>query len=79
METISFNNDTFKIKELELPEFGNVLISTADLNKLLFNSSGSYVSREAEIIDDQIFYYVERKEIDLSNKKLKDILLNEIK
>ena len=35
-----------------------VKISCEDLNDILFDLSGNYKSREARMIDEQIFFYV---------------------
>ena len=56
---ITFQNTTFNSREINLTEFGNVLISTNRLNMSLMNESGSYISEEAMHIDELIFYFVE--------------------
>lgn len=70
MEFITFQNQNFKVREIEISEFGNVLISTNSLNELLLNEDGSYSSKEAQVIDEQIFYFVEDYEIDLDKEGL---------
>jgi hypothetical protein len=70
MDTIQFQNREFKVREIELPEFGNVFISTNSLNELLLNEGGSYISDEAEMVDEEIFYFVEGNEIELSEEEL---------
>lgn len=76
---ITFLNTRYKIREIELPEFGNVLISTDTLNVELLDKNGSYVSEEALRIDEQIFYFVEENEIELPNIKLRKLLVTQIK
>ncbi len=76
---ITFQNTIYKIREIELAEFGNVLISTEALNVKLLNENGSYVSEEAIRIDEQIFYFVEEDEIELLDTELKEVLINQIK
>lgn len=76
---IIFKGVHYKTREIELPEFGNVLISTNALNIELLNENGSYVSEEAVKIDEQIFYFVEKGEIELQDLKLKELLINQIK
>jgi hypothetical protein len=78
MNTIEFNTKKFKIREIDLPEFGNVSISTTSLNQLLLKEDGSYTSDEAIKIDEQIFYFVEENEIELPEEKLRNLLLLEI-
>lgn len=79
MDTINFQNTKFKIREIELPEIGNVLISTTSLNELLLNKDGNYISNEANIIDDKIYFFVDHKEIELSNVELVNLIIKEIK
>lgn len=78
MDTINFQNKKFKIRELELPEIGNVLISTNSLNESLLNESGGYVSDEAIVVDENIFYFVNDNKIKLSNKELMNLIIKEI-
>ena len=70
MDIIKFQNQAFKLREIEFPEFGNILISTNSLNRILLNEDGSYSSTEAALIDEKIFYFVEDSEINLSEVDL---------
>lgn len=70
MEVITFQNQNFRVREIQISEFGNVLISTNSLNELLLNEGGSYSSKEAQEIDEQIFYFVEDDEIDFDEEGL---------
>jgi hypothetical protein len=79
MDNIKFQNQIFKVREIDLPEFGNVLISTCSLNNKLINEKGSYISEDALGIDEQLFYFVEDYEITLPNQKLTDIIINQVK
>ncbi len=76
---LNFQNINFKTREIALPEFGNVLISTNTLNEKLLNSNGSYVSEEALKIDEYIFYFVEEGEIELPETELTELLINQVK
>ena len=76
---IRFQDKTFKSRELSLPEFGEVLISTTELNNLLIDKTGSYSSTEAQLIDDQIFYFVEENEIELQDKDLESLIISQVK
>lgn len=78
MEVITFQNQNFGVREIQISEFGNVLISTNSLNKLLMNEDGSYSSKEAQEIDEQIFYFVEDCEIDLDEKGLIEAITLEL-
>ena len=79
METIIFRNQEFRIKEIDLPSFGEVIISTNKLSSLLFNDEDKYVNKEAELIDDEIFYYVEENEIGLSDFELIPLIEKDVK
>ena len=78
MEIIEFKNKEFKVREIDLPEFGNVLISTNSLNELLFNEEGSYISDEAVEVDEQIFYFVEENEIELPEEELVTLIIEQV-
>jgi hypothetical protein len=79
MDKIEFQNKEYKVREIELPEFGNVLISTNSLNELLLNEDGSYTSEEAIAVDERIFYFVEENEIEFSDEKLKNLIILEVR
>ncbi len=77
MEQINFQNQFFPLRELEISNANAVLISTTALNSLLMTDSGAYVSTEAELIDECIYYYVESSQITLSKRKLLQLILAE--
>ena len=76
MDTINFRNEEFKVREVEFPEIGNVLISTNSLNESLLNEFGGYVSNEAISLDENIFYFVDDNEIKLSDEELINIIFD---
>ena len=78
MQTIEFQNKEFKIREVYLHEFGNVIVSTISLNRQLLNKVGNYVSDEARFVDEQLFFFVEESEIDLPEYKLIDIITEQV-
>ena len=78
MDTILFNNKEFPIREVELPNIGVVFISVNSLNKLLFNEDGSFLSSEAESVDNTIFYYVDENEFLFSDADLLNLLHLEV-
>lgn len=47
----------YPVKTLETPGFAGLSISTEELNDTLM-LNGNFVSEEARLIDEQIFYYV---------------------
>jgi len=75
----SFQDIEYKTRAISLSEFGNVLISTNALNKVLLDERGAYTSELAPYIDEQIFYYVEEAEILLPNYQLKQLLTKQIR
>lgn len=79
MNTIEYKNNKYKVREIELPEVGNVLISTIYLNQSLLNLNNDYASEEAISIDESIYYFVDEKEIEFSDEELRKILITEIK
>lgn len=79
MDIINFQNKHFLVREIELSEIGNVLISTNSLNKLLLNQYGSYISDEAISIDEKIFYFVDDNEIEFPDFKLINLIVKELK
>ncbi|MDX2174274.1 MAG: hypothetical protein SFY56_14325 [Bacteroidota bacterium] len=74
MFSIHFQNKDFKVRELDLPEFGSVLISTTSLSNLIVDENGNYLSDEAIAIDEQLFFFVEENEIDLDENELITII-----
>lgn len=79
MREIEFQNTQYKLREVDLPEMGSVLISTEILNKVLITDSGSHVSDEAIAVDEMIYCFVNEKEIELSNEELTTLITSIIK
>lgn len=75
---ISFNTKNYKTRLVHIDEFGEVLISVESLNSDLINQRGSYISTEAEFIDQQIFYFVSERQIDLPIKQLIKLVKTEV-
>ena len=78
MDMIKFQEKEYAIREVELPNIGNVLISLASLNDLLLDDNGSYVSDEAIFIDESIYYFVDKSDIELSDEDLIKKIIYEI-
>lgn len=70
MDTISFNKKEYPVRAIDMPNYGSVLISTEALNASLMNEDGSYKNKEANYVDEQIFFFVEESDLKLSIKKL---------
>jgi hypothetical protein len=78
MNTLKFQNTDFKTREIELPDLGNVLISTSSLNNALMNNGSDYVSEEAKNIDEEIYFFVEDDEIELNEEDLIKIVSSQV-
>lgn len=79
MDKIEFQNNQYKVREIELPEIGNVLISTTSLNNFLLNNDDNYVSDEAISVDENIYFFVDENEIELSDYELFNLLTTVVK
>jgi len=77
MEMIKFEGIEYPVLQLNFP-FGERIISTEKLNGNLMNIDGSYVSESARMIDEEIFYFVDEENLNLTNKDLIQLILNEI-
>lgn len=71
MDFINYNDKNYPLREIKLPEFGYVTISTESLSKLLLNDDSCYTTQEAKYIDEKVFYFIEDDKINLSDKDLK--------
>lgn len=77
---IEFENRQFAVRILDLgEEFGICSIASESLNDLLFRNGDSYGSHEAEVVDEQIFFFVDQTELALPDKKLKEAVLGQIR
>jgi hypothetical protein len=74
MTTLKFQNTEYKIRKIETLELGNVLISTINLNTALLNNGSAYVSKEAQRIDEEIYFFVEDNEMDLQDTELINLI-----
>lgn len=77
MDTIEFAGERYPLKSIDMP-FGIRVISASELNDKLMNSDGSYVSEAARLIDEVIFYFVEREYFNLGETELVTIINSEL-
>lgn len=77
MEIIKFNGNEYPSVLVNLP-FGKSKISSIQLNESLMNSDGSYISDEARLIDEKIFYFVEDKVLYFHENEIINKILSEI-
>lgn len=77
MNTIVFQNKKYPIRKIKLMKLGEILISTISLNKLLLKG-GNYVSNEAMFVDEQIYYFVNSRQIKLGQERLTKLVNSEV-
>ena len=77
MEIIKFNQREYPTLLLNFP-FGERRISVAKLNDDLMNEDGSYVSENARLVDEDIFYFVDEEDLKLNKDELVQLILSEI-
>ena len=70
MEEICFQDKVYDARYLNLPTFGLVLIATTELSNVLLTEDYEYTSDEARHIDETICFFVDKKNLKLSSKKL---------
>lgn len=78
MDAVKFQNIKYKLREIGLPEVGNVFISTTNLNNALMNNGSNYVSDEAKKIDEEIYFFVEENEIELNEVHLIELICSQV-
>ncbi len=71
---IEFNGKEYPTKLLDIPNFGEKLISVESLEKTLFDTEGFYVSDEARVIDEKIFFFVPDDIIDEDEKEIAEFV-----
>ena len=67
---IEFDGKEYPTKLLNIPDFGERLVSVESLEKSLFDAEGFYVSDEAQVVDEKIFFYVPDNIIDEDEKTI---------
>jgi hypothetical protein len=77
MRTVKFENKTYCIRDITFP-FGERTVGTEKLNDALMTDDGGYVSEEAKLIDESIFYFVEENNLCLQEKELVLKIISEI-
>jgi hypothetical protein len=72
-DSIIFEEHKYPYRTLKL-ENETVSISTRSLEKQLLNEDGEYISDNAIIIDEMVYFYVEDNEIYLQEDRLSEII-----
>ncbi len=59
IDYLTYNGVSYPVRELRLTEYEvNVRVSGEALEAVLIDEEGEYTSREAQLIDELIFFYV---------------------
>ncbi|MEZ5424407.1 MAG: hypothetical protein R2682_15100 [Pyrinomonadaceae bacterium] len=78
-DLIEFNGCSYRIRILDLgKEFGISNVASEQLNDLLMDSTGQHRSKEAESVDEQIFYFVPTSSLKLSDEELRAKILADV-
>ena len=71
---IKFDGKEYPTKLLNIPNFGEKLISVESLEESLHDAEGFYVSDEARVVDEKIFFYVPDDVIDDDDESLTEFI-----
>ncbi len=72
MNTIQFENKKFKIRQIQTKDGLERIIASTELNNNLLTETGNYKSVEARKIDEQIYFFVDKPQLNLNNIELAD-------
>lgn len=76
---IIFNDKVFPFRNVFLDNIDLMItVSTIDLNALLFNNKGEYISENARYIDEQIYFFVDKEQLALPEDQLVQYLKKNI-
>ena len=75
MDSIQFGKRNYRIREVEMEDAGIRIIASTYLNKRLVTEEGSYTSKEAGYIDEQIYFFVEPGKLKLSDQALNNYVI----
>lgn len=78
METIMFNGMQYKARVIKVKTFGERLIAGESLEEKLLDEKGNYVSDEARLVDESVFFYVEDKWLNADDEQLETKVRKEI-
>ncbi|MBK8465694.1 MAG: hypothetical protein IPL32_07675 [Chloracidobacterium sp.] len=78
-DAIEFNGKSFGLRVLDFGEdWGTCRVASHNLNQLLMDETGQYISREAQSVDEHIFYFIAPAEFRLSDEALTTKILREV-
>lgn len=72
MNTIQFENKKFKIRQIQTKDGLERIIASTELSNSLLTETGNYKSVEARKIDEQIYFFVDKPQLNLNNIELAD-------
>ena len=76
---VTFQGKNYPVKEIEVGNYGIHRISTISLEDKLLKADGNYVSDEARIVDNDIFYYMNDDRFDdISDEAIEAWLAKEL-
>jgi len=70
MDTIKLQNRHYKTKLISIDNIGECLVASTILNNRIISEDGTYTSKEAILIDEQIYFFVEPHILRQDNDKL---------
>lgn len=74
LETLNFNGKEYTTRTIKVKSYGEQPIAGVSLEEELFDKEGNYVSGEARLIDEGIFFYVEDKWLNSDDEQLSKIV-----
>lgn len=78
-DSIEFLGRHFRLRTLDFgPGHGVFHVASEHLSDLLLDEEGQFRSKEAESVDEQIFYFIPASYFKLSDDKLRKKVLSEI-
>lgn len=77
MNKVIFENTEYPIRNIMFP-FGDRTVGSEILNSVLMNEDGAYVSEEARLVDELIFFFVKESDLHLPESQLSQKIISEI-
>lgn len=76
---IRFNKRNYSTRSLRFPLLGELTVASTVLNDRLMTKDGGYVSKEAQYIDEQIFYFIPPCDFKLDDRDLARKIVRELR
>jgi len=78
LDYIFLNGNYYTIRIIMLENKETVVISTIELNDALFDNNGQYISDYARYVDELIFFFVNKDELELPENVLSKIVYQDV-